>query len=142
MAKTDNNTEKTQSSTNKYTYTIGRRKTAVASVRLFEGKGENTLNGKKLEQLLTPKQLVSISRPLKILELSDKYYWTAKVSGGGITGMVDSIVLGISRALVKLSDSNKQKLKLAGLLTRDDRMVESKKVGLRKARKRDQYSKR
>lgn len=128
----------------KYTYTIGRRKSTVATVRLYEAKGDNMINGKKLEEVLTTKlEKQSVLQPFNVLQLNPAdYYFTARVVGGGITGRVDAIKLALSRALIKLNPDQKKLLKDIGFLTRDSREVERKKTGFRKARKKEQYSKR
>lgn len=127
----------------KYNYAVGRRKTSVATVRLFEGKGDSTINGKKIEErfsiLAQQKRLL---KPFEVTDTVGKFYFTGKANGGGTNGQLDSLVLAISRALVKNDEDLKSVLKKGGLLTRDDRMTERKKPGLRKARKAPQYSKR
>lgn len=127
----------------KYYYALGRRKVAKASVMLFEGTGQNTVNGKKFEEffpLLVDRNVVL--KPLKNLDIQKKFYFSAKTNGGGIKGLRDAIKLGIARALVKFDGAYKKELRDAGLLTRDDRMVERKHTGFVKARKKPQYSKR
>ncbi len=136
MAKDNKNTAK-------YYEGIGRRKTSTARVRIYKGKKDNMVNDKKLEEYFTiPKQIRDILSPLKLTELEEKYYFTAKTEGGGITGQSGSVMLGLARALVKMNEEFKSVLKKDGLLTRDPRMVERKKYHHRKARKKPQFSKR
>ena len=122
---------------------VGRRKTAVARVILKNGNGKITVNDKEFEQFFP--QLLSredILLPLKVTENEGKYDVHVNVNGGGTTGQAQAVRLGISRALVELNPENRSKLKVEGLLTRDPRMVERKKYGRPKARKRFQFSKR
>ncbi len=128
---------------NKYFYAKGRRKTSVAGVRVMEGKGEVTINGKPFNEYFkweTDRR--DVLAPLAATELLDKMYFTVRVSGGGIKGQKDAVVHGLARALVKMDKDLKPVLKTKGFMTRDDRMVERKHTGLRKARKSPQYSKR
>lgn len=122
---------------------VGRRKTSVARVILRNGEGKITVNGKEFEvafpQLLSREDILM---PLKVTETLGKYDVLANVDGGGTTGQAQAIRLGIARALVELNPDNRPKLKVEGLLTRDPRMVERKKYGQPKARKRFQFSKR
>jgi small subunit ribosomal protein S9 len=125
------------------TNTLGRRKTAVARVILTEGSGEVIVNGrdgKEYFPLLT--QQFKVVQPFKLTETEGKYDVVARVNGGGITGQVEALRLGIARALVEIDAENKPKLKAEGLMTRDPRAVERKKFGQKKARKRFQFSKR
>jgi small subunit ribosomal protein S9 len=127
----------------KYIYALGRRKTSISSVRLYEGTGESTINGKKFAEffpLAVDRNIVN--KPLKAVDMLGKFYFTCKANGGGIKGIRDALSLAIARALVKFDVDLKKLLKDEGFLTRDDRMVERKHTGLRKARKRPQYSKR
>ncbi len=128
----------------KYIYTIGRRKTSVATVRLFNGNGKSTVNNKDFEKLyLSKAEQKMVTKPFVVADLDPKdYYFTSVANGGGKMSQLGAIVLGISRAIVKMDESKKPSLKKEGLLTRDPRMVERKKPGLRKARKTEQYSKR
>ena len=122
---------------------IGRRKTSVARVVLKSGNGNITINGKLFEKafpLLVSRQ--DIIKPFEITETNGKYDAIINVKGGGSTGQAQAIRLGISRGLVDLNPDFRQKLKIEGLLTRDPRMVERKKYGRPKARKRFQFSKR
>jgi len=126
-----------------YTGGTGRRKTAVAQVRLSPGSGTITVDGKNYEERF-PRfdHRQSILKPLMVTQTAGKYDITVKVSGGGITGQADSIALGISRALLKEDENNKAILRKEGMLTRDPRAKERKKAGLKRARKAPQYTKR
>jgi small subunit ribosomal protein S9 len=125
------------------TTAVGRRKTAVARVILAPGSGKVTVNGKPLEQFFALETLrADIVKPLEVTQTAGKYDVRVKVNGGGSTGQAGAIRLGIARALVDLSDENRSPLRTVGLLTRDPRMVERKKYGQKKARKRFQFSKR
>ena len=123
---------------------IGRRKTSSARVRLYRGAGASTINGKPIETYVDTKMRMNkLMLPFAVCGVSDKdYYFTVLAEGGGVTGQVDAVVLGLARALVSVDETYKKMLKKEGLLTRDPRMVESKKVYFVKARKRPQYSKR
>lgn len=122
---------------------IGRRKTAVARVYLSEGKGEVTINDRKLDNYFTTETLkYKVLQPLTLTENVSNYDIKAKVFGGGITGQAEAIRLAITRALVEINEEFKSVLKPEGLMTRDPRMVERKKFGQKKARKKFQFSKR
>ena len=123
--------------------TVGRRKTSTARIFLQKGTGDITVNKKKLEEYFGREvaQMV-VRQPLETTELTDGVDIKATVSGGGSFGQAGAIRLGIARALVEYDENLKPALKKEGFLTRDSRKVERKKVGLRKARKRPQYSKR
>ena len=123
--------------------TVGRRKEAVVRVRLVPGTGKFTLNGRTLEQYFPNKvhqQL--IKEPLVTLEKTEAYDVLATLRGGGITGQAGALRLAIARALIELEPDDRPALKKAGFLTRDPRVKERKKYGLKKARKAPQYSKR
>ena len=121
----------------------GRRKTAVARVRVVPGEGNITVNGRDYtEYFPRPAYQASVSAPLKVLGAGDRYDVMAQVHGGGPTGQADAVRHGIARALAEESQEARVELKEAGLLTRDSRAVERKKYGLKKARKRPQFSKR
>ncbi|MGA3094058.1 MAG: 30S ribosomal protein S9 [Dehalococcoidales bacterium] len=126
-----------------YTGGTGRRKTAVAQVRLSPGSGTITVDGKNYEERF-PRfdHRQSILKPLMVTQTAAKYDIVVKVSGGGITGQADSIALGISRALLKEDEKHKAILRKEGMLTRDPRAKERKKAGLKRARKAPQYTKR
>jgi small subunit ribosomal protein S9 len=122
---------------------IGRRKTSVARVILRNGNGKVTVNKREFEKAFP--QLTNrddILAPLKLTETDDKYDVLVNVNGGGTTGQAQSIRLGIARALIDINPDFRPKLKIEGYLTRDPRMVERKKYGQPKARKRFQFSKR
>ena len=121
----------------------GRRKTAVARVMLLPGDGKITVNGRDVEGYFTrPAYRVAVRSPLELLGAANRYDVVAKIEGGGPTGQADALRHGIARALAEESPEARGELKTAGLLTRDDRAVERKKYGLKKARKRPQFSKR
>ena len=126
-----------------YSGGTGRRKTAVAQVRLSPGTGTITVDGKSYEERF-PRfdHRQSILKPLMVTQTAAKYDIVVKVSGGGITGQADSIALGISRALLKEDEKHKAILRKEGMLTRDPRAKERKKPGLKRARKAPQYTKR
>ena len=121
----------------------GRRKTAGARVRVMPGDGKITVNGRDYtEYFPRPAYQASVSAPLKVLGAGDRYDVVAQVHGGGPTGQADAVRHGMARALAEESQEARGELKEAGLLTRDSRAVERKKYGLKKARKRPQFSKR
>jgi len=121
----------------------GRRKTAVAQVRLTEGNGAIIVNGKPFEEIFNMPRLQSvILEPLRVTETSDKFNAVVKVVGGGTSAQAGAIGHGISRALVTMDVNLKPLLRSHGLLTRDSRVKERKKYGLRRARKARQYRKR
>ena len=122
---------------------LGRRKTAVARVYLKKGKGNIVVNDKDYKQYFPITTLqTSVTKPLSLTNSATDYDVTVTVDGGGITGQAEAISLGIARALVEYNAENKPALRAAGLMTRDPRMVERKKFGQKKARKRFQFSKR
>ncbi|MDJ0707684.1 MAG: 30S ribosomal protein S9 [Leptolyngbyaceae cyanobacterium MO_188.B28] len=122
----------------------GRRKSAVARVRLVPGNGTLTINGKpgELHLQFNPSYLAVTKAPLETLGLENDYDILVNVRGGGLTGHADAIRLGVARALCELDPDNRKPLKLEGYLTRDPRAKERRKYGLKKARKAPQYSKR
>jgi len=123
--------------------TIGRRKASVARVYLSKGKGKITINKKDLTDYFPSDRLQYIvNQPLNTIEVLGDYDVKVNVYGGGIKGQAEAIRLGISRALVKVDEENKPALKAEGFMTRDSRVVERKKPGRPKARKRFQFSKR
>jgi small subunit ribosomal protein S9 len=125
------------------TNALGRRKTAVARVYLKPGKGGITVNKRDVKDYFpTPVLQAAVAKPFNVLEVNGQYDVTVNVAGGGITGQAEAISLGISRALVKLNSESKPALRAEGLMTRDARMVERKKFGQKKARKKFQFSKR
>jgi small subunit ribosomal protein S9 len=122
---------------------IGRRKTAVARVYLAEGKGKITINKKDMTDYFTTATLqYKVNQPLVMTNNDGNFDITVNVYGGGITGQAEAIRLGLSRAMCELDPENRLVLKPEGLLTRDPRMVERKKFGQKKARKKFQFSKR
>lgn len=126
-----------------YHYAVGRRKTSTARVYLTEGTGNITINSRNSSDYFKRDTLLNqIIEPLKAIDMVDKFDVKVNVEGGGFTGQVGAIKLGISRAILKYDASLKPSLKKEGLLTRDSRMVERKKPGQPKARKRFQFSKR
>ena len=124
-------------------YGTGRRKSSIARVRLVEGKGVITINGKDINEYLGTDTLkVIVKQPLVATNTTDKYDVICKVQGGGFTGQAGAIRLGIARALLEANSEYRPTLKSAGYLTRDSRQKERKKYGLKKARKAPQFSKR
>ena len=122
---------------------IGRRKTSVARIYLSKGKDKMIINGKDYKDYFPTTSLqYKIIQPFKLTDNLGKFNLSVNVYGGGITGQVEAIRLAISRALCEISDDNRPLLKKEGLLTRDPRMVERKKFGQKKARKKFQFSKR
>ncbi|MGO3181451.1 MAG: 30S ribosomal protein S9 [Aequorivita sp.] len=122
---------------------IGRRKTAVARVYLKEGKGNITINKRELDHYFTTGTLrYKVKQPLALTDNETTFDISVNVFGGGITGQAEAIRLALSRAMCDLNDENRGILKPEGLLTRDPRMVERKKFGQKKARKKFQFSKR
>ncbi len=121
----------------------GRRKEAVARARLREGEGKITINGRDVEDFFpNPTHRMILTEPLRVTELEEAYDVDVTMHGGGVTGQAGALRLAIARALIELDPELRSSLKLAGFLTRDDRKKESKKYGLKKARKAPQYSKR
>ena len=126
-----------------YFYGTGRRKEAVARVRIVPGKGKITVNGKSLEEFFGLETLrMIVKQPLVVTNTESKYDVIAKVIGGGYTGQAGAVRHGLSRALLQANEENRSVLKQNGFLTRDPRMKERKKYGLKKARKAPQFSKR
>jgi small subunit ribosomal protein S9 len=126
-----------------YFYGTGRRKTAVARVRLMPGTGAIIINGIPYEDLINRYELRRrLTQPLMVTETFGKYNVVAKVEGGGVSSQTDAVAHGIARALVELDENSKTVLRQYGLLTRDPRVKERKKPGLRRARKAPQYTKR
>ncbi len=127
----------------RYYYGTGRRKSAVARVRLYPGTGAIIVNGKPFEEVFVrPVHRDAVTQPLKVTESTGRFSVQAKIDGGGVTGWAGALAHGISRALVAADESLKPGLRKFGLLTRDSRMKERKKVGLKRARKAPQYTKR
>ena len=123
--------------------TVGRRKEAIVRVRLLPGTGQFTLNGRSLEGYFPNKVHQQLIRePLVTLEKAEQYDVIALLKGGGVTGQAGALRLAIARALIEVESDDRPALKKAGFLTRDPRVKERKKYGLKKARKAPQYSKR
>jgi len=123
--------------------TIGRRKTSVARIYMQPGKGKITVNNKDMKEYF-PVDIMQIivQQPFATIEAEGKYDIKINVDGGGVKGQAEAIRLAIARALCEVDEENRPPLKKEGFLTRDSRMVERKKYGRRKARKKFQFSKR
>jgi small subunit ribosomal protein S9 len=128
----------------RYYQGTGRRKTAVARVRLFPGSGEFVVNGKQITEYFGMRDMFQkeLVRPLELTGNAASFNVLVKVRGGGVAGQVGAVRHGIARALLDLNAELRPTLKKAGLLTRDPRVKERKKPGLKRARKRPQYTKR
>ncbi len=125
------------------TNTIGRRKTSIARVYIKPGKGDIIVNDRDLKDYFISEIHQTLAKQaLAALKLEGSYDVTVNVEGGGVTGQAEAVRLGIARALVEISAENKPALRKEGFMTRDSRMVERKKPGRRKARRRFQFSKR
>jgi small subunit ribosomal protein S9 len=125
------------------TQTTGRRKRAVARARLTPGSGKMTINGRPFEVYFpTDAQRMVVSEPLRVAEAEETYDVEASIHGGGVSGQAGALRMAIARSLVDVDAELRSTLKKAGLLTRDPRKKESKKYGLKKARKAPQYTKR
>ncbi len=137
-------TTKTKKSAEKFYQGVGRRKTSTSTVRLYEKKGGGfSINDKKLEEYFPGNVLQKrVKEPLEKLELLEKFFVSAKVSGGGEKSQADSVRHGIARALLSFDESLRKQLKSTGTLTRDPRMRERKKPGLKRARRAPQWRKR
>ncbi|MEQ8289612.1 MAG: 30S ribosomal protein S9 [Gammaproteobacteria bacterium] len=124
-------------------YSTGRRKNASARVYMKRGSGQITINNKTLEQYFGREtgQMV-VRQPMETLNVMDQFDFNISVTGGGISGQAGAIRHGITRALIEYDETLRKQLRVAGFVTRDAREVERKKVGLHKARKRPQFSKR
>jgi small subunit ribosomal protein S9 len=127
-----------------YFYGTGRRKTAVARVRLYPGDGEFIVNGKSAREFFGGRDVyqLAIHQPLRLTNTGERFNVSVKVVGGGVTGQAGAIRHGIARALTRFDPELRPALKRAKLLTRDPRVKERKKVGLKRARKAPQYTKR
>jgi small subunit ribosomal protein S9 len=136
--------ESTQASKGQYYYGVGRRKTSVARVRLYPGSGQVTVNGKTAADYFGGRALNQsiLMAPMRLTGTGEKFDVVATVVGGGVSGQVGAVRHGISRALTRFDAELRPALKVAGMLTRDARMKERKKVGLKRARKAPQYTKR
>ena len=128
-----------------YTFAVGRRRESVARVRLYRGKGENTVNGMTAEKYF-PGEIAqkALDKPFGATETSNKYYYSAKVAGGGKIGQLDALILGLSRTLVKIApEKNRATLRKLNLLTRDSRIRQRRMVGMGgKSRRKKQSPKR
>ena len=124
-------------------YATGRRKTSVARVYMTKGKGVFTVNKRPMEEYFGREtSSMIVNQPLDAVEMKNKFDFNILVKGGGDTGQAGAIRLGVTRALMAYDESTRGDLRKAGLVTRDARIVERKKVGKKKARKSEQYSKR
>ena len=129
--------------TTPFFYGTGRRKKSIARVRVYAGTGKITINGRDIDDYFGLETLKLIVRqPLALTETTEKFDIVCRVTGGGVTGQAGAIRHGLSRALLQASDEYRPLLKKAGFLTRDPRMKERKKYGLKKARRAPQFSKR
>ena len=129
--------------TRPFFYGTGRRKSSVARVRLYQGTGKVTINGRDIDDYFGLETLKLIVRqPLNLTETTEKFDIECRVAGGGVTGQAGAIRHGISRALVLVNPEYRASLKAAGFMTRDPRMKERKKYGLKAARRAPQFSKR
>jgi small subunit ribosomal protein S9 len=128
----------------RYHYGTGRRKTAVARVRLYPGSGNITVNGKSVRDYFGGRVIhqIGIEQPLRLTATIERYDAIVKVVGGGVSGQAGAVRHGIARALARSDEELRPVLKRAQLLTRDARVKERKKVGLKRARKAPQYTKR
>jgi small subunit ribosomal protein S9 len=125
------------------TQTTGRRKEAIARARLRPGTGTLTVNGRPFDAYFTtPAHRMEASEPLRTVEATERYDVDATITGGGVSGQAGALRMAIARSLVELEPETRGTLKKAGLLTRDSRKKESKKYGLKKARKAPQFTKR
>ncbi len=126
-----------------YFYGTGRRKSSVARVRVYAGSGNITINGRSLDDYFGLETLkLIVKQPLILTENTEKFDVVCTVAGGGVTGQAGAIRHGLSRALLKVNEEMRPVLKKAGFLTRDPRMKERKKYGLKAARRAPQFSKR
>jgi small subunit ribosomal protein S9 len=134
----------TAQSSDRYFYGVGRRKSSVARVRLFPGQGNIVVNNRSLQDYFGARGIYQtiISEPLRLMNLVDRFDMQIRVTGGGLSGQAEAIRHAIARALTEFDSELRPALKQAGLLTRDARVKERKKVGLKRARKAPQYTKR
>lgn len=128
----------------KYHYGLGRRKEAIARVRLYSGKGDSKINQQSPQEYFKKNETLTsgVTDPLKLTGNLEKSYFEASVFGGGLAGQKDAICLGLARALVAWDESLRSSLRKAGFLTRNQKEKERKKYGLKRARKAPQFSKR
>jgi len=128
---------------NEVYYATGKRKTSVARVYMTKGKGVFTINKKPMDEYFGREtSSMIVNQPLDVVDLHNKFDFNIIVKGGGDTGQAGAIRLGVTRALMAYDENTRADLRKAGLVTRDARIVERKKVGKKKARKSEQYSKR
>lgn len=127
-----------------YHYATGRRKSAIARVRLYPGQGRITVNGKPSREYFGGRNLyqLNITEPLRLTGTLERFDVTVRVTGGGVSGQAGAVRHGVARALLRVDEELRPTLKAAKLLTRDARVKERKKVGLKRARKAPQYTKR
>ncbi len=127
-----------------YQFATGRRKSAIARIRLFPGSGQIEVNGKPAPDYFGGRQIhqANLTDPLRVTGMADRFDFPVRVVGGGVSGQAGAIRHGIARVLLKVDEELRPTLKRAGLLTRDARVKERKKVGLKRARKAPQYTKR
>ena len=136
-------TASTSTGTQQYYYGLGRRKCAIAQVRLYPGEGGVMVNGKTAREYFGRETLdLLVQQPLAATDTGGRFNVVARVIGGGPSGQAGAVRLGIARALVVFEESNRSALRAGGLLTRDARVKERKKPGLKRARKAPQYTKR
>ena len=127
----------------RYYYGLGRRKCAIARVRLYPGDGTIVVNGRQAAEYFGREKLTTaVTGPLRAVDALGRFNVVAKVLGGGVSGQADAVSLGISRALLVLDEANRAPLRAERLLTRDARVKERKKPGLKRARRAPQYTKR
>ncbi len=143
LAKAIKTSDHNKPAAGRYIFATGRRKTAIANVRMFAGSGDNTVNKKALSTYFSEKAQQDVAlRPLALSGLLDEYYFTSHVAGGGRMSQVEAVRHGVAQALAKLNSDLQNILKRNGFLTRDDRKKERKKPGLRGARRAPQWAKR
>lgn len=134
---------KKQQAPERYFEAVGRRKTSVARVRLHPRGSGITINGVDYKEYFKmPKYQETVFSPFEATKIAEKFGVSIKVSGGGLTGQAEAVRHGISRALVKVNETHRKRLRAVGYLTRDSRMVERKKYGKKKARRAPQWAKR
>ena len=126
----------------RYYYANGKRKTSIARVRLYEGKGEMIVNAKDIKEYFFGTLIGNVKAPLKLVDMLKRFDITAKVVGGGVSSQADAVCHGIAKALTVFDPALRAPLKRAGFLTRDSRIKERKKFGLKRARRAPQWSKR
>ena len=126
----------------KYFYANGKRKTSIARIRLYEGKGEIIVNENSLEDYFFGTLIGNVKAPLKLVDMLKRFDITVKVTGGGISSQAEAVRHGIAKALIVFDPELRTPLKRAGFLTRDARVKERKKFGLHRARRAPQWSKR